>query len=86
MKKVLIASCLAVGLAGCNATVYTPRPGIDVAVASPVYVAPVPRPYIAQRHYVAPYLYGYRRPAQHCYSTWDRTPYGMRERRICRAW
>jgi hypothetical protein len=25
-----------------------------------------------------------RRPQ--CYSTWDRTPYGVRERRVCRSW
>jgi hypothetical protein len=74
MKRILTVSVLALGLAGCNATVYDsgyyrPRP-----VAS-VYVAPAPV-------YVAPRPYAYHRP--YCYTVWDRTPYGLRERRICR--
>jgi len=79
MKRILTVSVLALGLAGCNATVYDsgyyrPRP-----VAS-VYVAPAPV-------YVAPNPYAYHRPyayRPYCYTVWDRTPYGMRERRICR--
>jgi hypothetical protein len=79
MKKALIVSGLALVLTGCNATVYTPP---VVSVGTPIYATPVPysRPYVVQ-----PYR-AYRRPAVHCYSTWDRTPYGMRERRICQRW
>ena len=77
MKKTLVVSGLAILLAGCNAAVYTPQP--VVSVGGPIYATPIP----ASRPYMA---YPYRRPPVHCYTTWDRTPYGMRERRICQRW
>jgi len=72
MKKIVAVSLFAVGLAGCSATTTT------------VYTRPVPA---AAVHYPLPsaypsnaYRYRYR---NHCYSVWDRTPYGLRERRVC---
>ena len=76
MKKILIVSGIGLALAGCSATtttVYT-RPVPAVAVHHPLPSAYPGAPY------------SYRRPPVHCYSTWDRTPYGMRERRICQRW
>ena len=78
MKKILTISVLALGLAGCNTTTYAHRP--TISVGPPMYITPmpVPRPYFAHEYR--------RRSPHHCYSTWDRTPYGMRERRMCRSW
>lgn len=72
MKRIMAVSVLALGLAGCNATVYDtgyrrPYPVIDLQ--TPVYAAPS-RP-----------VYVERRPR--CATVWDRTPYGYVERRIC---
>jgi hypothetical protein len=76
VMKILILPVLALGLSGCNATVYTQRP--NVSVGYPVYAqhVPVSRPYYTHQHY--------RYVPRQCYTTWDRTPYGVRERRICR--
>ena len=77
MNKIVIVCGLALTLAGCNTTVYTPRPVITVEtrptlVVPPVYERlPPPRPYIEPRR-------------QRCYSTWDNTPRGYHERVICR--
>lgn len=85
MKKVLLISALGLILAGCNATVYDggyrPRPVVDVYTSpSPVYIpAPAPRPY---------YVTGPQRPVfvhrpVRCYTVWDNTPRGYRERKVC---
>jgi hypothetical protein len=77
MKKILLASACGLFLAGCNATVYDSRPVVYVprpAVVVPPVYAPLPPP---RPHYV-------RQPRRECYSAWDRTPYGLRERVICR--
>ena len=79
MKRIMAVSVLALGLAGCNATVYDggyyrPRPVVDVYTPAPY---PVARPY-----YVAPRPV-YVTPRSRCFTTWDRTPYGLRERRVC---
>jgi hypothetical protein len=74
MKRIMAVSVLALGLAGCNATVYGPRPVIDVYTPAPY---PVARPY----HHVERPLFVAPRPR--CFTTWDRTPYGLRERRVC---
>lgn len=78
MKKVLIISAMALGLAGCNATVYPARP-----------VLYNPNPYNTNAYYqprpvvVPPQPYRMPPPRQ-CFKTWDRTPYGMVERVQCR--
>ena len=77
MKKIFLASACGLFLAGCNATVYDSRPSVYVprpaVVVPPVYAPlPPPRPY-----YV-------RQPRRECFTTLDRTPYGMRERVVCR--
>lgn len=59
MMKVLGVAALALGLAGCNATVYHDRPLYPYA--GYVYQAPAYRP--VYRPYVyRPYPYGYHRP------------------------
>jgi hypothetical protein len=73
MKRILAVSVLALGLAGCNATVYDtgyrrPHAVIDLQTPAPVYVAPRP-------------AYVERRPR--CATIWERTPRGYVERRIC---
>ena len=82
MKKFMSISILSLGLAGCNATVYTQRPEI---YASPIHALP---PVAVYPRYAPAYprarpAHFYGRP--NCYSVWDRTPYGMRERRVCRG-
>ena len=77
MKKIFLASAGALFLAGCNATVYDTRPVVYAprpAVAVPPVYAPLPPP---RPYYV-------RQPRRDCFTVWDRTPYGMRERVICR--
>ena len=78
MKKIFLASACGLFLAGCNATVYDSRPVLYSAQRPSVFVPPMytplppPRPqYIRQHH-------------RNCFTTWDRTPYGVRERVICR--
>jgi hypothetical protein len=80
MYKILSVSVVSLFLAGCNATVYTPRPVMDTyPVYNPVYMPPtVHNPYYENR----------RRPVVverrvRCYSTWDRTPRGYVERKTC---
>ena len=71
MKRIVAVSLIALGLAGCNATV---RPAVDVYVP-----APTPRPYYEERtRLVLPPAPRYR-----CASVWDRTPYGYVERKVC---
>jgi hypothetical protein len=79
MKRIMAVSVLALGLAGCNATVYDN--GYHRRPIASVYVPPAPV-YVAPRHHVYnPYVY---RPAPpRCYTVWERTHYGMRERRVC---
>jgi hypothetical protein len=72
MNKVFLVCGLGLFLAGCNATVYTPRPMvIDLETRPPVYV---PRNY----HLPPPRYYGHR-----CATVWDRTHRGYVERRVC---
>jgi hypothetical protein len=73
MKKIVAVSLFAFGLAGCSATTTT------------VYTRPVPAATVYRLPSVYPTAapYAYRRPPVRCYSTWDRTPYGLRERRVC---
>jgi len=80
MYKIISISSLALFLAGCNATVHTPRPVVDIyATSAPVYMPPtVHNPYYEDR----------RRPVivdrrVRCYSVWDNTPRGYVERKIC---
>jgi hypothetical protein len=88
MKRIAAVSVLALGLAGCNATVYDsgyyrPRPVIDLQ--TPVYVAPrpyyEPRPYYSPRPVYNPYVY---RPHPRCEIIERHTPYGIRRERVCR--
>jgi hypothetical protein len=80
MYKILSVSTISLFLAGCNATVHTPRPVVDIyATSAPVYMPPtVHNPYYEDR----------RRPVivdrrVRCYSTWDHTPRGYVERKVC---
>jgi hypothetical protein len=77
MKKIILASVCGLFLAGCNATVYDSRPVYSAQRSSvfvpPMYVPlPPPRPQYIRQH------------RRDCFTTWDRTPYGTRERVICR--
>jgi hypothetical protein len=74
MKKLLIISAATLGLAGCSATTTT----VYRPVAPVTY--PLPSAYPNTYPYARPYRY---RGRVHCYTTWDRTPYGLRERRVC---
>ena len=81
MKRIMAVSVLALALAGCNATVYDagyhrPRPVVDFYTPAPY---PAPRPYYAPA-YSRPLFV---QPRPRCFTTWDRTPYGLRERRVC---
>ena len=75
MNKVLLACSLGLVLAGCNATIQTPRPEVYVEtrprlVVPEVYTPlPPPRPYVDRRN--------------HCYTMWENTPRGYVERRVC---
>jgi hypothetical protein len=80
MYKILSVSAISLFLAGCNATVYTPRPTMSVyPTPAPVYMPPiVHNPYYEDR----------RRPVVverrvRCYTVWDRTPRGYVERKVC---
>jgi hypothetical protein len=84
MKRILAVSVLALGLAGCNATVYDtgyrrPHAVIDLQTPAPVYVAP--RPYYEPRPAYNPYAY--RVPAHRCAIVERHTPYGIRRERVC---
>jgi hypothetical protein len=78
MKKIILASVCGLFLAGCNATVYDSRPVLYTAQRHPIVVPhtytplPPPRPQYIRHH------------RRDCFTTWDRTPYGIRERVICR--
>jgi hypothetical protein len=71
MKRVLVVSVLTLSLAGCTTTVYDNSYRRPVAS---VYVQPAP-------YYAGP-RYVYRGPPR-CYTVWERTHYGLRERRVC---
>ena len=79
MHKIIIAAIGATVLSGCTAVVSQP-------------VMYQQRPVLYNPHVYSTYRHSYPiRPhyqnvARHpnCFMTWDRTPYGMRERRICR--
>jgi hypothetical protein len=82
MNKVFLVAAVGLVLAGC-----TPRErtlvaaGVVGAAAGAVVANEVsqPRPvYVEERYVPLPP----RRPQ--CYMVWDRTPYGMVERRVCR--
>jgi len=86
MYKFLIIGSTTLLLAGCNATVYDggvyrPRPVVDVYTSpSPVYVpTPMPRPYYVTPQQKPIFV---QRPVR-CYITWDRTPRGYVERKVC---
>jgi hypothetical protein len=82
MKRIMAVSILALGLAGCNATVYDG--GYYRRPSASVYVPPVQ--YYEPRPAYNPYVY--RVPVmpqrQHCYIVDRRTPYGIRQERVCR--
>jgi hypothetical protein len=78
MKKIILASVCGLFLAGCNATVYDSRPVLYSAQRPSVFVPPVYTPLPPPR---PQYIRQHRRD---CFTTWDRTPYGTRERVICR--
>ena len=77
MNKVFLVCGLGLFLAGCNATVYPARPVvIDLETRPPLIVprdtyAPLPPP--------RPYM----EPRRRCYTVWDNTPRGYREKVIC---
>ena len=73
MKKLFILSAATLALAGCSATTTTVYRPVGSVVTHPL-----PSAYPAAYPYARPY-----RPRVRCYSTWDRTPYGLRERRVC---
>jgi hypothetical protein len=78
MKKIFLASVCGLFLAGCNATVYDSRPVLYTTQRPPVFVPPMYTPLSPPRpQYIRPHR-------RDCYMTWDRTPYGPRERVICR--
>jgi hypothetical protein len=77
MNRVFFVCGLGLFLAGCNATVYPSRPMvIDLETRPPIVVPrayeplPPPRPYMERR--------------RDCFTNWERTPYGLKERVICR--
>jgi hypothetical protein len=82
MKRIMAVSLLAIGLAGCNATVYDtgyrrPHAVIDLQTPAPVYVAPRPYYEPAPRVMVLPP----RRPR--CEFVEYRSAYGIRRERVC---
>jgi hypothetical protein len=89
MKKIIAISIVAFGLAGC-----TPREqqlvaaGAVGALAGAVVASGASesyhRPYYHRYPYYAPPRPYYANPRPRCFTTWERTPYGMRERLICR--
>jgi hypothetical protein len=89
MKKIIAVSIVAFGLAGC-----TPREqqlvaaGAVGALAGAVVASGASesyhRPYYHRYPYYAPPRPYYANPRPRCFTTWERTPYGMRERLICR--
>jgi hypothetical protein len=77
MNKVFLACGLGLFLAGCNATVYTPRPMvIDLETRPPIVVPRTYEPLPPPR----PVYYHHER---RCATIWDRTPRGYVERRVC---
>lgn len=74
MNKVFLVCGLGLFLAGCNATVYTPRPMIiDLETRPPVYL---PRSYDLP----PPRYHNHQRS---CATVWDRTHRGYVERHVC---
>jgi hypothetical protein len=100
MKRIIAVSVLALGLAGCTPREQQlVAAGVVGAAAGAVVANGVsdsydrtyyrPRPYYAPQPYYAPrpaynpYVYSApRRP--HCYIVDHRTPYGIRQERVCR--
>lgn len=85
MNKLVLVVVGAALLAGC-----TPRErqlaaaGVVGAAAGAIVANEMSRPepvYVEERRYAPPPRYI---PQRHCYKTWERTPYGMVERTICR--
>mgnify|MGYP003333022193 CR=1 FL=1 len=94
MKKVILIALGATLLAGCTAreqqlaaagVVGAPAGAIvasEVSRPQPMYVEERPRLVVpADRTYLPPPRYI---PQRQCYRVWDRTPYGMVERTVCR--
>ena len=81
MHKIIIAAIGATVLSGCTAVVSQP---VMYQQRPVLYNPPVYSNYQYQQPY--PIRPHYPTVARHpnCFMTWDRTPYGMRERRICR--
>ena len=85
MHKILIVAVGALALAGCNSrTNQVLAAGTVGAVAGTIIGSELaqPRPVVVERQY--PQYYAPvppRRPT--CFSTWDRTPRGLVERRVC---
>jgi hypothetical protein len=89
MKKIIAISIVVFGLAGCTAreqqlvaagTVGALAGAVVASGASESYH----RSYYRPHPYYAPPRPYYVNPRPQCFTTWDRTPYGMRERLICR--
>jgi hypothetical protein len=87
MNKVLLIVAVAGTLAGC-----TPREqqlvaaGAVGAVAGAVIASEATRPqpvYVEERRPIVLPPRAYMPPPRRCYSVWDRTPYGLVERRVC---
>lgn len=79
MIRIAAVSALALALAGCNATVYGPRPMEDFyRPVGGVYVPPA-------RHPVHEPAYLPMPPRRHmrCATVWNRTPHGYVERQVC---
>jgi hypothetical protein len=85
MKKIVLIALGAAMLAGC-----TPREqqlaaaGVVGAAAGAIVASEATRPqpvYVEERRYAPPPRYI---PQRQCYRAWERTPYGMVERTVCR--
>ena len=98
MKKIVAVSILVLGLAGCTAREQqlvaagtvgalagaVVASGVSESYHRPYYATPIPYP-VRRPYYVTPNPRPYYvTPHRYCFMTWDRTPYGMRERRVCR--
>ena len=89
MKKIIAISIVAFGLAGCTAREQQLVAAGTVGALAGAVVAsgvsePYHRPYYHRYPYYAPPRPYYVNSRPQCFTTWDRTPYGMRERLICR--
>lgn len=83
MKKIVAVSILVLGLAGCTAREQQlVAVGVVGALAGTI-VANSASSSNHRTYHASPRVYHHPRMHPRCYSIWDRSPYGMRERRIC---